>query len=63
MATKFSVTPAERQVIADSLLMYVKSLERAERACKDAVIASAYREIAGKVRAIQARVMSGELEI
>lgn len=63
MATKSSVTPAERQVIADSLDMYVKSLERAERASKDAAIASAYRDAAGKVRAIQARVMSGELEI
>lgn len=64
MATASSkMTPAERGVIADALDMYVKSLVRAERSAKDANIASAYRDAAGKVRAISARVTSGELEI
>ena len=63
MATKPNVTPAEKQVIADSLDLYVKSLERAERAAKDAAIAAAYRDAAGKVRSLSSRIMSGELEL
>lgn len=63
MATKSVVSPAEKQVIADALDMYVKSLERAEKAAKDAAIAVAYRDAAGKVRSLSARVMSGELEV
>lgn len=63
MATQSAkVSPAERQVVADALDMYVKSLERAEKAAKDAAIAGAYRDAAGKVRALAARVSSGELE-
>lgn len=56
-------SPAERGLIVDALDMYVKSLERAERAAKDAAIASAYRDAAGKVRSLSARVSSGELEL
>lgn len=56
------VSPAERQVIADALDMYVKSLERAEKAAKDATVAAAYKDAAAKVRAISAKVTSGELE-
>lgn len=63
MVTKSVLTSAERQVVADSLDIYVKSLERAERSAKDPVIASAYRDAAGKVRSILARVTSGELEV
>lgn len=62
MATKSVITTAERQVIADSLELYVKSLERAERAAKDPVIAAAYKDAAGKVRSISSRVTSGDLE-
>lgn len=57
------VTSVERQVIADALDMYVKSLERAQRAAKDPVIADAYKLTAGHVRALAARVSSFELEI
>lgn len=65
MATSTSrkLTSAERQVVADALDMYVKSIERAERAAKDANVAAAYRDAGGKVRVIQAAVTSGELEI
>lgn len=55
-------TPAERQVIADSMDMYVKSLERAEKAAKDATVAAAYKDAAAKVRGLASRVVSGELE-
>lgn len=57
------VSPAERQVIADALDMYVKSLERAERAAKEPSVSAAYRDAAGKVRGIASRVTSGELEL
>lgn len=60
---KSVVTPAEREVIRDALDLYVKSLERAERAAKDAAIMAAYKDAAGKVRALSAKIMSGELEI
>lgn len=63
MASKSPLTPAERQVVADSLDMYVKSLERAERAAKDSAIAGAYKDAAGKVRSILNRVASGELDL
>lgn len=63
MAAAKSFSPAERQVVADAMDMYVKSLERAEKAAKDAAVAAAYRDAAGKVRALASRVVSGELEI
>lgn len=63
MATKSAVSPAERVVISDALDMLIKSLERSERAAKDAFIAAAYKKTAGDVRALKARIESGELEI
>lgn len=62
-AAAVKVSPAERQVVVDSLDMYCKSLERAEKAAKEPAVASAYRDAAGKVRALSARVSSGELEL
>lgn len=64
MADKLSrFTPAERGIVVDALDMYVKSLERAERAAKDPAISAAYRDAAGKVRSISSRVSSSELDI
>lgn len=63
MASKPSATPAERQVIADALDLYVKSLERAERSAKDAAIEAAYKDAAVKVRSLAARVTSQELDV
>ena len=63
MAVKSSFSPAEREVVRDALDLYVKSLERAERAAKDAAVQAAYKDAAAKVRSLSAKVMSGELEI
>lgn len=63
MATKSVMSPAEREVVRDALDLYVKSLERAERAAKDAAVQAAYRDAAGKVRILSGKIMSGELEI
>lgn len=57
------VTPAERQVIADAMEVYLKTFERAEKSAKDAAVQAAYRDAAGKVRALSARIASGELEL
>lgn len=62
-AKPVKVTPAERQVIADAMEVYLKTFERAEKSAKDAAVQAAYRDAAGKVRALAARIASGELEL
>ena len=63
MATKSVVfTPAEKQVVLHALSMYETSLERAQKAAKDKLIADAYASSAANVRALRARCESGELE-
>lgn len=60
---KVVLTSAEREVVLHAMGMYVTSLERAERAAKDRVIAEAYRSTASTVRSLAARIQSGELEV
>lgn len=62
-STPVKVSSAERQVVIDALDMYSKSVERAEKAAKDAAVAAAYRDAAGKIRALSAKIASGELEL
>lgn len=61
--TKTTLSNDERQVVLDALVMQAKSFERGEKAAKDAVLAGAYRGAAAKVRALQAKISSFELEI
>lgn len=61
--SKTPVTADERQQIADALLAYEAVHVRAAKAAKDRAVAAAHEAAAGRVRALSARVVSGELEI